>query len=223
MRSTLTTVIDAYKVGGIPLVAVVCGALVMMLSRWLPDFSWLCLVIGFVFVLVGVGVSVWGQARQFGPFIEFNKQLQGCWWERITPDASAAISLARIEPNAATGTLRLCGRVFDRNGKHIANWDSVDSCVNPTTEKLFYYWTGQGRKEGNKAQNGYGEFFFEFPAEGKPTAHGTYSDTTLGQDGKLVIKLTELRQASPDDEKVVFGDDSAARTALVLAKIAQFD
>jgi hypothetical protein len=223
MRSTLTTVIDAYKIGGMPLAAVICGAIVMMLSRWLPNFTWLCLVIGFVLVLVGVGVSVWGQARQFGPFLEFNKKLHGCWWERIIPDSSAAISLARIEPNATTGTLRLSGRVFDRNGRYIANWDSVDSCVNPTTAKLFYYWTGQGRMAGTKAQNGYGEFVFEFPAEGKPSAHGTYSDTAIGHDGKLVTKLTELHQAAPDDEKVVFGEDSPARTALVLARIAQFD
>ena len=222
-RSTLNTVVDAYKVGGMPLAAVVCGAMVMLLSRGLPDIAWQCLAIGFVLVLLGVGVSVWGQARQFGPFIEFNQQLLGCWWERITPDSSAAISLARIAPNATTGTLRLSGRVFDRTGKHIANWDSVDSCVNPTTAKLFYYWTGQGRKEGSKLQNGYGEFVFEFPAVGKPAAHGTYSDLTPGQDGKVVEKLTELRQAAPEDEAVIFGDDSPARTALALAKIAQFD
>jgi hypothetical protein len=179
-------------------------------------------VIGFVLVLVGVGVSVWGQARQFGPFLEFNKKLHGCWWERIIPDSSAAISLARIEPNATTGTLRLSGLVFDRNGRYIANWDSVDSCVNPTTEKLFYYWTGQGRKGESKAQNGYGEFDFEFPAEGTPTAHGRYSDLTLGPDGKVVTKSTELRQASPDDEKVIFGDDPAATAALIQKRIAQF-
>lgn len=223
MDSTLKTIIAAYKVGGMPLAAVVCGAMVMVLSHWLSSLSWLCLLIGLVCVLVGVGIWAWGQARQFGPFIEFNKQLHGCWWERITPDASAAISLARIEPNATTGTLRLSGRVFDKTGKHMANWDSVDSCVNPTTAKLFYYWTGLGRKDGNKPQNGYGEFIFDFPAAGKPTAHGTYSDTTLGQDGKTVVKSTELRQASLDDEKVMFGDDPAATTALVQKRIAQFD
>jgi hypothetical protein len=223
VRSIGTTVVDAFKVGGMPLATVVCGALAIGLSQALAEYSWLCLAIGLLLVLVGVGVAVWDQARQFGPFIDFTKKLQGCWWERITPDASAAISFLRINPNVTTGTLRLRGRVFDRDGRHIADWDSVDSCVNPTTEKLFYYWTGQGRKGESRAQNGYGEFDFEFPAEGKPTAHGRYSDTTLGQDGKLVTKLTELRQASPDDEKVIFGDDPAATTALIQTRIRQFD
>jgi hypothetical protein len=222
-RSFGTTVIDAFKVGGMPLATVVCGALAIGLSQTLPKFAWLSLLIGLVLVLVGVGVAVWGQARQFGPFIEFNKKLQGCWWERITPAVSAAISFLRIEPNVTTGTLRLRGRVFARDGRHFADWDSVDSCVNPTTAKLFYYWTGQGRKDEDKPKNGYGEFVFEFPAEGTPTAHGRYSDTTLGPDGKVVTKLTELRQASPEDEKVIFGGDLAAATALVQAKIAQFD
>ena len=206
-----------------PLATVVCGALAIGLSEFLPKFSWLCLLIGLLLVIVGVGVAVWGQARQFGPFIEFNKKLQGCWWERITPDVSAAISFVRIEPNVTTGTLHLRGRVFARDGRHIADWDSVDSCVNPATEKLFYFWTGQARQGEAKPQNGYGEFAFEFPANGRPVAHGRYSDTTPRPDGKVVTKSTELHRASPDDEKVIFGDDLTAATALVQAKIAQFD
>ena len=206
-----------------PLAAVVCGALTIGLSQSLPKFNWLCLLSGLVLVLVGVGVAVWGQARQFGPFIEFNKKLQGYWWERITLEVSAAISFLRIEPNVTTGTLRLRGRVYDRDGRHIADWDSVDSCVNPVTEKLFYYWTGQGREAGSKAQDGYGEFVFEFPAEGKPIGHGTYSDTALAHEGKVVTKLTELRQAWPGDETVIYGDDPAATTALIQKRITQFD
>ena len=221
-RSWGATIIDAFKVGGMPLAIVVCGALTIALSAELTKLAWLCLVIGLLLVLVGVGVSVWGQARQFGPFIDFNKKLEGWWWERIRPDDSAAISLVRIEPNATIGTLRLYGRVFDKNGNFLANWDSVDSCVNPTTAKLFYYWTGRSRQVGSEPQNGFGEAVFGFPTEGLASAHGTYSDIGLVKGGKMATKATELRPASQEDVAVVFGNNAESTKTLVLDKIKKF-
>jgi hypothetical protein len=221
-RSIGTVIIDAFKIGGMPLALVVCGAITIVLSQALVDYTWLCLLVGLVLVLAGVGDSLLSQSRQFGPLIGFTKRLEGWWWERIRPDNSAALSLVCIEPNATTGTLRLRGRVFAADGRQIADWDSVDSCVNPVAERLFYYWTGLGRAVGCKPQNGYGEIDFDFSNPDNPRVLGDYSDTAVWTDGKLISKKTELRRAAPEDVKVATGNDATATAELVKARIKQF-
>ncbi|HUJ45412.1 MAG TPA: hypothetical protein VLW52_17590 [Opitutaceae bacterium] len=212
-----------FQVGGMPLVAVFCGLVFIYLSQQLPAaYTGWCLGAGLLLVIMGVGVSIWEKYRRFGPLNTFSEKLEGYWLELIRPSSSAALSILSVEPNPATGMVRINGTVFNQAGERIAHWESVDSCVNPTTQKLFYYWTGRGHAADAKAQTGFGEFELEFPPGARARGSGRYSDTTYLDQSRIVVKACELRQATKAEAQRLFGDDARVAAAEVQRVLADW-
>ncbi len=212
-----------YQVGGMPLIMVFVGALVVLYYLISPAaFAVGVFVVGIVLVFGGAVYAFCEKFQRYGPLNAFTQKLQGDWLERITPAAGAALSVVRIDPNPATGMVLLRGTVFNQAGEHVANWQSVDSCVNPLNRRLFYYWTGQARTADARMKTGYGEFALEFFPDGQALGDGRYSDTTELDDSKVVRKACELRRASRTEVRKLRGSDPKVVSGEVQRVLAQW-
>lgn len=147
-------------------------------------------------------------------------RITGTWWERIRPDDSSALSFVTIEPDAATGTVRLGGRAYNRQGRKIANWGSVAACIDESRNKVFYYWTGHIiTTTGAEEYAGFAELNFEAGGGAWSRASGFFSDTNLRDMKRTTRKSVELYRSDADDVRIMGGSSASAIGKLIRARL----
>lgn len=146
---------------------------------------------------------------------EFVNSVTGYWWETITPAGVSAISFVEMNPDKSTGTLKMKGHAYDVEGKHVANWESVAACVNPTERKIFYYWRGWHPSTPNDNYEGLGEISFNVSNKGIDSGVGVFSDSNLSDMKTTSRKSIQCRRVPLAEVDIMqAGDQQAVRNLL---------
>jgi hypothetical protein len=139
---------------------------------------------------------------------DFCSRVSGYWWERVKPDEPCAVSFMEIRPDSTTGTVKLKGKVFSRDGEFVAVWESIASCINPNARKIFYNWQGCFRSRLNEPYEGFGEFSFEEYSNKIDKGVGIFFDTNITDAKSTTKKFVEFwRCPQPDMQAMQEGDD----------------
>jgi hypothetical protein len=151
----------------------------------------------------------------------FSELLEGCWWERITPDDASALSFVTIEPESDAGTIKMHGDAFGLDGEPIATWDSVAVCIKLNDKKVFYYWEGKHPKKATASYEGFGQISFHASSDGIHRADGFFSDTNLENWSTTTRKLVAFRRCTEEEAKVMKGNDEKLISQFVRNKFKQ--
>lgn len=150
------------------------------------------------------------------------ERVQGCWWERIQPDDSTAISYVKICADAQSEVPYLSGTSYGRDGGKVADWNSRGAYLGPHPEGLlmFYYWEGSHQRKHRGTQwVGSGEIRFLGSSGRLDKGRGFFTDTVRLEHPEACIKDFELRRATPDEEKRM--DDDSTRASQIKAKLGE--
>lgn len=130
---------------------------------------------------------------------DFCRRVSGDWWETVVPDHPTAISLVTIAADPATGTVRMKGAAYDRDGSYAANWESEAACINLSARKIFYYWKGVHPARPTEPYEGFGEISLDetAPPNRFETGSGAFYDANL-TDLKTATRKTVLLWRSTD-------------------------
>ncbi len=150
---------------------------------------------------------------------EFCNKFAGCWWETITPSEPSALSFISVRPHPATGTVRMLGRAYSKDGKISVNWESVACCVNPDENKIFYYWTGIHPSTPGERHEGFGEISLYESSSGINRGDGIFSNTNLTEVASVTKRSVRLSRCTEKEVAVMRSDDSKQVTELVLTKL----
>jgi hypothetical protein len=151
------------------------------------------------------------------PLQDFSNRIAGYWWEKITPNETSSISFVEIRLDAATGTVKMKGKGYNKTGVFSSVWESVASCVNPGERKVFYYWKGWHTARPNEAYEGFGEISFDDSAIIE-RAVGFFSDTNLTDMKSTTRKSIEFRRCEQADIKVMLDGNNSSIAELVCQK-----
>ena len=131
----------------------------------------------------------------------FCQRITGKWWERIS-GGTLGISLLEIDFDDASHAIRLGGRSYDREGNHLAFWNSVLAGVLPDEKKVVYHWKGWFVATPNKPFHGFGEMEFEGPGQSnEPLSRGRGKFWNIDETKPELsaVRTIELRRLN--DEK----------------------
>jgi hypothetical protein len=142
--------------------------------------------------------------------------ITGCWWERVKPAGTTAISFVTIEHDAQTGTVKLKGRGYGSDGALVAPWASVATCVNRDDNKVFYYWRGSVLDRPTEPYEGFGEVSFRGPAGSFDSGEGMFSDTNLTDLKRTTKKSSTLQRCTPQEVAVM--EAGGERVAVLIRK-----
>jgi hypothetical protein len=151
------------------------------------------------------------------PLHDFSNRVSGYWWESIT-HGSTSISLVEIRLDAATGTVKMKGKGYNKEGGFSSVWESVASCINPGERKVFYYWKGWHTSHPNEAYEGFGEVSFD-DANHIERAVGFFSDTNLTDMKTTTRKSIEFRRCPEADIQIMLNGDNSEIAKLINRKL----
>lgn len=154
------------------------------------------------------------------PLQDFCARLEGYWWENIKQDEVSALSFLEIRADPSSGTVKLQGKAYDKQGQLAANWESVASCVNLPDRKLFYYWRGLHPSRPNEPYEGFGELSLESVDGRIDKGSGFFFDCKVTEMALTTRKSFTLQRASKKECTIMHGDDAEAVTALVRQQLA---
>jgi len=151
---------------------------------------------------------------------DFCERIKGRWWELLTTEKLHGISYVTIEPDPATGTVKMRdGRAYDLEGKHVANWSSIATCIKKDDNAVFYYWEGKNLGKPGERQ-GFGEIRFEESPDLFTRGTGDFSDTNLNDLQTTHMKTIELRRSTEKkEEDIMSAGDSRQISALIKKKL----
>lgn len=152
------------------------------------------------------------------PLQYFSNRIAGYWWEKITPNETSSISFVEIRLDAATGTVKMKGKGYNKAGEFSSVWESVASCVNPGERKVFYYWKGWHTSNPNEAYEGFGEISFD-DSTTIERAVGFFSDTNLTDMKSTTKKSIEFRRCTEADIKIMLDGSNSSVVQLILQKM----
>lgn len=213
-----------HKAGGPLLVFIFVGVLTMMSGNFFGgSHSGAIFAVGALVTLVCLGLftflQVQGSAKTNEDLHAFCEQLAGPWWEFITPNDNSALSFVTIEPDLATGTIKLHGRGFGLDGEPLSKWETIAVCVKLSDKKVFYYWEGKFPKKATTSYEGFGQISFHGSGDKIDDADGFFSDTNLENWSTTTRKLVTFRRCPPAEAKIMSSDDSEVRAKLIRNKL----
>lgn len=153
------------------------------------------------------------------PHSAFAERIAGAWWETIASEAGSAISLMEIQPDAATGGVRMKGKGYGADGAWVSAWESMAVCLDPAQQKLHYFWRGWHPARPEAPYEGFGEMSFVDAGRKPERGYGYFSDTDLTRSGSTQRKTIELARCAPADARAMRGSDAAAARAAVLRRL----
>jgi hypothetical protein len=174
---------------GLVFIVVALIVVVSLLAYWKPD------------ALVGTSPAM----RQVH---EFCGLIVGDWWQKLTPEKLAALSFVEIRVDSSTGTIKMAGRAYGRNGKLAANWETEASCIRAGEAKVFYYWKGHLPLQPNKRYEGFGELTFHESNGQLNRGDGLFSDTSLTDLKSTTMKSALLRRCTEQESRVLLTGDN---------------
>jgi hypothetical protein len=152
-------------------------------------------------------------------FLEFAKDIEGYWWETISPNESSAISFTVIVPDPVRNTIRMKGTAYKKDCELGADWETIATCLNPDQKKVFYYWSGLYSDRPSENYQGFGEITFNKEGELVDRGNGFFSDTNLTDLSGTVKKSSRWRRCSSEDAAIMKGEDVQKIVELLRAKI----
>lgn len=151
------------------------------------------------------------------PLHDFSNRISGYWWESIH-QGSTSISLVEIRLDTATGTVKMKGKGYNKNGEFSSVWESVASCINPGERKVFYYWEGRHISRPNEDYEGFGEISFD-DADHIEQAVGFFSDTNLTDIKTTTRKSIEFRRCPKADIEIILNGNKSEIAKLINRKL----
>ena len=152
----------------------------------------------------------------------FCERIAGHWWERIRPDVSSALSFVTIEPDPVIGTVKLRGRSFGRDGALVATWATAATCVDPSEQKIFYYWRGRHPNKPAEPYEGFAEMAFHASADGISDGEGVFSDANLTNMSATTMKSFDLKRCTQAEVDEVQGGGDERIANMVRKKLARW-
>ena len=181
---------------GLLFIIVALIAVVSLLAYWKPD------------ALVGSSPAM----RQVQDFCGL---IVGDWWERITPDKLAALSFVEMRIDSSTGSIRMAGRAYARDGKLAANWETEATCIRASEAKVFYYWKGHIPTRPNERYEGFGELTFHESNGRLDRGDGLFSDRSLSNLKATTMKSAVLRRCTEQESRVLIAGESKPISELI--------
>lgn len=213
-----------HKAGGPLLVFIFVGVLTMTSGNFFGgSYAGFIFAVGAVVTLSCLGLFTFLQVQGSGKTNQdlhaFCEQLTGYWWEHILPNDNSALSFVTVEPDPATGTIKLHGRGFGLDGEPLSKWETIAVCVKLSDKKVFYYWEGKFPKKATSSYEGFGQISFHTSGDKIDDADGFFSDTNLENWSTTTRKLITFRRCPPQEAKIMIADDGEARSKLLQAKL----
>lgn len=142
----------------------------------------------------------------------------GYWWS-LKHTETTVLGFVSITPEAATNTLKMSGNNYDTNGSLESHWESMASCINLSTKKLYYYWTGWHSARPADPYEGIGELSFQESSGRFETAIGVFSDTNLTDIRSTTKKSSISKRCSEQDAKEMLAGDTDRIAALIRKRL----
>ena len=223
-NSLTSSLTNLHKAGGPLLVFIFVGVLTLISGNFFGgSYSGAIVAVGAVVTLACLALFAFGQvqgsAKAGQELHAFCELLVGHWWEYITPNDNSALSFVTIEPDPATGTIKLRGRAFGLDGDPMAKWETVAVCVKLGDKKVFYYWEGKFPRKTTASYEGFGQIAFHVSGDGIQNADGFFSDTNLENWSTTTRELVAYRRCLPQEAKIMNADDSEPRSKLLQNKL----
>lgn len=167
-----------------------------------------------ILVVVVTVLAIWKPDSLLGNFSvsheisDFCTKLTGCWWERVTPDESTALSKVTITYNKITNTVKLNGIAYNLKGKFNSNWESEASCISLSDRKVFYYWKGRHLNTPAIRYEGVGEINFEESKKEISNGYGVFSDINYADLNTTRWKNSRFRRCSSEELDIMNTEDN---------------
>lgn len=161
-----------------------------------------------------------GELAAEHPSHVFCSRIAGHWWERITPHTTSAISFVDMRLDPATGTVKMKGLSYDKDGRPEATWESIASCINPGEGKVFFYWQGRHPARPAEPYEGFGEVSFHEFSGKLDSGVGLFSDTNMTDLSSTTKKSIEFRRSTEAETRVMLEGDGKRIVELVTKKLA---
>jgi len=150
---------------------------------------------------------------------DFCDRVSGDWWEKIIPIKTSALSSVELQKDPGTGTIKMKGSAFSRDGKLVGHWESVACCINPNDRTLFYYWKGSYSARPNVPYEGFGEISFRESSHHFESGSGTYSDTNVKKMRSTTKRSIEFRRSTEAEKSVIQKGNEKEISDLVRKKL----
>lgn len=213
-----------YKLGGLLLVFVFLGALMLLAGNFVTGThatgimtAGAALTFGCLFLYALPQLQATRATRKMREFCE---QIDGNWWECVTPVDGTALSWIVIKAHPVENMVMLRGEGFDQNGVRFSTWSSVASCVNATENKVFYHWEGYQVAEPEKRYHGFGQIAFLGHGAKVDSGEGFFFDARL-HDRVFTTKSFRLRRSTDASDETTLRAEPKGAAALIRKKIEQ--
>ncbi len=146
----------------------------------------------------------------------FRKKIEGCWWQKLTPNIPCALSFITITPQNAAYSLKIDGWAYDLRGKYVAKFVSESGFVDLNEKCIFYAW----KRKGSKPYEGFGQIDF-VEVEGKYKVSGFFLDMNYNDLKETKLFETEYWRANEDDLDLMLGDDKESSKGSISERIKE--
>lgn len=150
----------------------------------------------------------------------FRSRATGYWWQRVLPDDASALSFMQIEPDAASGTLKMGGISYHTDGSPVAQWRTTGVSILKDDRKIAYIWEGSHPKSPNDPYQGFGWVQFDDVPGSFTKGIGGFFNANLADLKTARKKSGEYRRVTSEKERATMRDGSGKQiAALVKAKL----
>ena len=157
-------------------------------------------------------------ARKLG----FTDLIIGAWWERMFQDEASAISFMEIDSDPKTNAIKIKGKAFEKKeGKYVANWKSIATCIDADAERVFYYWEGKHPTRPNEPYCGFGEIDFEIYQAASKKARGYFIDANEMDPTTTTKKTFKMRRCTDEEVRIMKGLEDDRINELVKKKLKE--
>jgi hypothetical protein len=124
-----------------------------------------------------------------------------------------------ITPDRAAGTLVMNGRAYAPDGKAVAVWGTLASCIYLKEKKLYYFWRGHHPASPKDTWEGFGAISFRDSQGLSNSADCLYFDTNLWDAISITRKSSDYWRCTKREADIMHGSDNEGIGALVREKM----
>jgi hypothetical protein len=147
--------------------------------------------------------------------IKFSKRVEGYWWSIQSIGQTNRIGWVRISTVSGYPYLKINGKSFYESGKEWAAWESTTACIDPTHEKVFYYWKGYHFSNRNDRYEGCAELTFTDKNQGDGVI---YDDRALSKMADVQRRLPVFSRSTKEQVKAMESTDDKIRRETIIAR-----
>ena len=137
----------------------------------------------------------------------FCQRVQGYWLSSGVELGSLSLGIVEFIHEEAMGTLEITGRAYNTEGRLIASWQTIASCINLKKNRLYYYWDGEQSKKPGDRFEGFGEItFFDSANEIFLTGKGEFFDKNLSDIKSTMMKRSDFRRCTENEVNGIRND-----------------